>query len=175
MRKNWQHCYQGCGLDRNTYQIAIFLVPSDSFWPMNRGWCHLRHFWVEAWKARVWLSSLSLSCPRSFVFQMGDVQEPHWSQTSIGCVEYTCVLLLRFEVHLFQQQSRAYSDGYRGERRLEKKTESVTWSRYFPGSPLPSVSSSQAAPSGLTFLPLLDLVISQPPFLFCQQLDLSLV
>ena len=81
-----------------------------------------------------------------------------------------CVLPLRFAGHFFQQQSRVSSDGYKGERRLEKKTESFTWSRSFPGSPLPSVSSSQAAPSGLTLLPLLGLVVSQSPFLSDQQL-----
>ena len=34
----------------------------------------------------------------------------------------------------------------RGNKTWKKK--SVTWIRYFPGSPLPSVSSSQATPSG---------------------------
>ena len=87
------------------------------------------------------------------------------------CVcRYVCVI---FGGHFIQQQSRVSSEGYKGERRLEKKTESVMWSRYFPGSPLPSVSSSQASPSGLTLLPLLGLVVSQSPFLIDQQLDLS--
>ena len=88
------------------------------------------------------------------------------------CV-YMCVCVcacVRFGDHLFQQQSRVSSDRYKGERRLEKKTESVTWSRYFPGSPLPSVSSSQTAPSDPTLLPLLGLVVSQSPFLSDQQL-----
>ena len=85
-----------------------------------------------------------------------------------------CVCVcVRFGGHFIQQQSRVSSDGYKGERRLEKKTESVTWSRYFPGSPHPSVSSSQDAPSGLTLFPLLGLVVSQSPFLIDQQLDLS--
>ena len=40
------------------------------------------------------------------------------------CV-YMCVCV-RFGGHFIQQQSRVSSDGYKGERRLEKKTESVT-------------------------------------------------
>ena len=36
-------------------------------------------------------SSLSPSCPRGCVFQMVQVQEPHWPQTSVGCDEYVCV------------------------------------------------------------------------------------
>jgi len=111
------------------------------------------------------------------MFQMVHVQEPHWPQTSVGCDECACVCIwvrvyvcicicvcvcvcVRFGGHFIQQQSRVSSDGYKGERRLEKKTESVTWSRYFPGSPHPSVSSSQDAPSGLTLFPLFDVVVS---------------
>ena len=86
------------------------------------------------------------------------------------CVYIYVCMWLRFAGHFLQQQSRVSSDGYKGERRLEKKTESFTWSRSFPGSPLPSVSSSQAAPSGLTLLPLLGLVVSQSPFLSDRQL-----
>ena len=85
------------------------------------------------------------------------------------CV-YISVYVTEICGSVLQQQSRVSSDGYKGERRLEKKTESFTWSRSFPGSPLPSVSSSQAAPSGLTLLPLLGLVVSQSPFLSDQQL-----
>ena len=63
-RKNWQHCSQEfhwrTWIDSNTRQIAVFLLPGDSLWPMKRGWCHLCHFWVEAGKAQMWLSSLSL-------------------------------------------------------------------------------------------------------------------
>ena len=62
------------------------------------------------------------------------------------CVCVCVCVWLTFGDHLFQQQSRIFSDGSKGERRLEKKTESVTWSSYFPGSPLPFVSLSQAAP-----------------------------
>ena len=91
-----------------------------------------------------------------------------WAFVSVCVYTYVC-MWLRFAGHFLQQQSRVSSDGYKGER-LEKKTESVTWSRSFPGSPLPSVSSSQAAPSGLTLLPLLGLVVSQSPFLSDQQL-----
>ena len=36
-------------------------------------------------------SRLSPSCPRSCVFQMVQVQEPHWPQTSVGCDECVCV------------------------------------------------------------------------------------
>ena len=87
------------------------------------------------------------------------------------CVcRYVCVI---FGGHFIQQQSRVSSEGYKGERRPENKTESVTWSRYFPGSPLPFVPSSQAAPSDLTLFPLLGLVVSQSPFLIDQQLDVS--
>ena len=62
---------------------------------------------------------------------------------SVCVYVYVCDWYLGITV---QQQSRVYSDGCRGERRLERKTESVTWNRYFRGSPLPSVSLSQAAP-----------------------------
>ena len=99
-----------------------------------------------------------------------------WMYVYVGISVCVCVCVcmwLRFGGHFFQWQNRVFSDGYKGERRLEKKTESVMWSRYFPGSPLPSVSSSQASPSGLTLLPLLGLVVSQSPFLIDQQLDLS--
>ena len=62
VRKNWQHCsqefYWRMWIDSSTRQIAAFLLPGDSLWPMKRGWCHLWHFWVEARKAQVWLSSL---------------------------------------------------------------------------------------------------------------------
>ena len=62
-RKNWQHCSQEfhwrTWIDSNT-QIAVFLLPGASLWPMKRGRWHLCHFWVEAGKAQVWLSSLSL-------------------------------------------------------------------------------------------------------------------
>ena len=63
-RKNWQHCsqefYWRTWIDSNTRQIAVFLLPGDSLWPMKHGWCPLCHFWVEAGKAQMWLSSLSL-------------------------------------------------------------------------------------------------------------------
>ena len=179
-------------IDSGAHQTAVFPVLSDSFWAMKRGWCHLGHLWVEAWEAQVWFSSLSLFCPRSCMFQRVHMEESHWPLTTVGCDECVCVCIwvcvyvciclcvcvcmcvcVRFGGHFFQQQSRVSSDGYKGERRLEKKTESVTWSRYFPGSPLPSVSSSQTAPSDPTLLPLLGLVVSQSPFLIDQQLDLS--
>ena len=65
VRKNWQDCsqefYWRMWIDSNTCQIAVFLLPGDSFWPMKHGWCHLCHFWVEACvEAQMWLSSLSL-------------------------------------------------------------------------------------------------------------------
>ena len=53
---------------------------------------------------------------------------------------------------------------------LKRRQNLSRWSRSFPVSPLPSVSSSQAAPSGLTLLPLLGLVVSQSPFLSDRQL-----
>ena len=91
VRKKWQHCYQEfywrMWTDSNTHQIVTFPVLSDSFWPVNCGWCLPCHLRVEAWKAQVWLSSFFPSCPRSCVFQMVHVQEPHWSQTSVGCAE----------------------------------------------------------------------------------------
>ena len=63
-RKNWQHCSQEfhwrTWIDSNTRQIAVFLLPGASLWPMKRGRCPLCHFWVEAGKAQMWLSSLSL-------------------------------------------------------------------------------------------------------------------
>ena len=58
-KKNWQPCYQGRGINSNIHQIAVFLSPSDSFWPIKRGCCHLCHFWVEAWKPHATLWFLS--------------------------------------------------------------------------------------------------------------------
>ena len=72
--KNWQHCsqefYWRMWIDSNTHQTAVFPVLRDSFWAMKRGWWHLCHLWVEAGKAQMWFSSLSLFCPRSCMFQM---------------------------------------------------------------------------------------------------------
>ena len=172
--KNWQHCsqefYWRMWIDSNTHQIAVFLLPGDSFWPMKHGWCHLCHFWVEAWKAQMWLSSLSLfpapeaACSRWCMCKSLTDHKHLYVVMSVRVSVYECVCMfafvsvcvylymcvfVRFGGHFIQQQSRVSSEGYKGERRLEKKIESVTWSRYFPGSPLPSVSSSQAVPSHL--------------------------
>ena len=56
-------------------------------------------------------------------------------------------------------------------KRRQNLSHEESASQYFPGSHLPSVSSSQAAPSDLTLLPLLRLAGSQSPFLIYQQLD----
>ena len=63
VRKNWQHFsqefYWRMWIGSNTHQTAVFLLPSDSFWPMKHECFHLCH-WVQAGKAQMWLCSLSL-------------------------------------------------------------------------------------------------------------------
>lgn len=49
-------------IDINSHQIVTFPVLSDSFWPVNHGWCLLCHLWVEMWKAQVWLSLFVYMC-----------------------------------------------------------------------------------------------------------------
>lgn len=118
----------------------LISVLSDSFWAMKRGWCHLCHLWVEAWKAQVWFSSLSLFCPRSCMFKRVHMEESHWPLTTVGCDECVCVCIwvcvyvcicvcvyvymcvcVRFGGHFFQQQSRVSSDGYKGKEDLKRR------------------------------------------------------
>ena len=157
-KNNWQHCYQGCGINSNIHQIAVFLSPSDSFWPMKRGCCHLCHFWVEAWKPHATLVSLfpapEAACSTWYTCKL---VEPRWPQ-------YVCRLVMNVCMHVCVPSEIWESVVPASEQSLfwrrERKTKSVTWSRYFSGSPLPSVSSSQAAPSGLNLIPLWGLVDS---------------
>ena len=78
-KKNWQHCYQGRGINSNIHQLAVSLSPSDSLWPMKRGCCHLCHFWVEAWKPHATLWFLSF-LPQKLRVPLG-TRVSEWSLT----------------------------------------------------------------------------------------------
>ena len=86
------------------------------------------------------------------------------------CICMCVCVCCHWDLRVTFSSSRAESLLMDTKEKEDLKTESVTWSRSFPGSPLPSVSSSQAAPSDPTLLPLLGLVVSQSPFLSDQQL-----
>lgn len=142
-------------------------------------------------KGQVWFSSLSLSAPQNACYM---VHVPSsGASVSLGpellCgAELSadrstfvawwsiilCVSHWDLRVNLFQGKKRVYSDWYKGERRLEK-TKSVTGrdaSQQFPGSWLPSVSSSRAALRS-HLASSLDLACYQSPFLIYQQLYLK--
>lgn len=106
VRKNWQHCsqefYWRMWIDSNTSQIAVFLLPGDSFWPMKHGWCHLCHFWVEAWNAQMWLSSLSLfpapeaACSRWCMCKSLTDHKHLYVVMSVHVSVYECVCMCAF-------------------------------------------------------------------------------
>ena len=157
-KKNQQHCYQGCGINSKSsnscFSISQWLILANETWVLppvsllSRGMETPCNSLVSLFPAPEVACSTWYTC---------EPMEPH-------CPQHVCRLVMNVCMQVCAPSETWESVVPASDQslfwRLERKTESVPWSRYFPGSPLPSVSSPQAAPSGLTLIPLWGLVDS---------------